>query len=140
MANAGGGGGQYGDFSKQLKVSDLYTQSSQTPTRGQALNDAKNDAGVPTSQQPQKQETVPLTDPSGKPIVVDGQKQNTREYTHTTGSGDTVVIQDHGQGHSFPDGGQVGPHFNVRPADNTRNGTVPGTQPHYPYKKPGEQE
>jgi len=110
------------------------------PTRGEALNQAKNDAGVPTSQQPSKQASVPLTDSSGKPVIIDGQKQNTREYTHTTGSGDTVVIQDHSQGHTFPDGGQVGPHFNVRPADNTRNGSVPGTKPHYPYKKPGDEQ
>ena len=41
-------------------------------TRGQALNDAKRDAGVPTSQQPTKQENVPLTDSNGKQIVNDG--------------------------------------------------------------------
>ena len=104
-------------------------------TRHGAMNDAKRDAGVPTSQQPQKQETVPLTGSDGKQVVVDGKPQTTREYTHTTGSGETVVIQDHSQGHTFPDGGSVGPHLNVRPANDTRHGTVEGTQPHYPYDK-----
>ncbi|WP_316246764.1 HNH/endonuclease VII fold putative polymorphic toxin [Paenibacillus ihumii] len=31
-------------------------------------------------------------------------------------------------------GGQ-GPHFNVRSADNTRTGKVPGTMEHYPFNK-----
>ena len=113
-------------------------QPQQEPTRGEAQNDAKRDAGVPTSQQPEKQETVPLTDPNGKQVVVNGKPQTSREYTHTTGSGEKVVIQDHSQGHSFPDAGQVGPHFNVRPQGDTRNGTVPGTQSHYPYKNPDQ--
>jgi len=49
-----------------------------------------------------------------------------------------VVIQDHSAGHSFgaPDGaGDQGPHFNVRPADDTRNGSVLGTDPHYPFER-----
>ncbi|WP_374019573.1 HNH/endonuclease VII fold putative polymorphic toxin [Paenibacillus thiaminolyticus] len=29
----------------------------------------------------------------------------------------------------------MGPHFNVRPTDNTRIGKVPGTKEHYPFKK-----
>lgn len=107
------------------------------PTRGQALNDAKRDAGVPTSQQPVKQRNVPLTAPDGKGVTINGQKQMTREYTHTTGSGSTVIIQDHGQGHVFPEGGRVGPHFNVRPSNDSRNGQVPGTKPHYPYGPTG---
>ncbi|MFN9132172.1 MAG: HNH/endonuclease VII fold putative polymorphic toxin [Phycisphaerales bacterium] len=40
-------------------------------------------------------------------------------------------MQDHGAGHQFNDGGTVGPHFNVRPSDNTKHGTVPATPPHY---------
>jgi RHS repeat-associated protein len=113
-------------------------QTGQLPGRSKALNDAKRDAGVSTSQQPETQQNVPLTDQSGKQVVVNGKPQTSREYTHTTGSGDKVVIQDHSQGHSFPDGGTVGPHINVRPQGDTRNGTVPGTDPHYPYNKPGE--
>jgi RHS repeat-associated protein len=109
-----------------------------SPTRGQALGDAKKDAGVPTSQQPEKQASVPATDQSGKLVVVKGKPQTTREYNHTTGSGEKVVIQDHPGGHSFPDGGKVGPHINVRPQSDTRHGSVPGTKPHYPYKKPGQ--
>ncbi len=108
--------------------------TSPTPTRGQALGKAKQDAGVPQSQQPEKQANVPLTDQNGKQVVVDGKPQTTREYTHTTGSGDTVVIQDHAQGHSFPDGGSSDSHMHVRPPEDTRQGTVDGTQSHYPYK------
>lgn len=121
-----------------LIIRSENAQAQQESSRGQALNDAKRDARVPTSQQPEKQANVPVTDQSGKQVVVNGKPQTSREYTHTTGSGTTVVIQDHKQGHSFPDGGKVGPHINVRPQGDTRNGTVPSTQPHYPYKKPGE--
>jgi hypothetical protein len=78
-----------------------------------------------------------VTDQSGRQVIgADGKPETSREYTHTTGSGDKVVIQDHSQGHTFSDGTTVGPHFNVRPANDTRNGQVPGTEPHYPYKKP----
>lgn len=113
-------------------------QTGKASGRAEALNDAKRDAGVPTSQQPEKQANVPMTDANGKQVVLDGKPQTSREYTHTTGSGEKVVIQDHSQGHSFPDGSKVGPHINVRPQGDTRHGTVPGTQPHYPYKKHGE--
>lgn len=106
-----------------------------TPTRKEAIADAKVDAGVPKSQQPGKQETVPITDRSGKPVVVDGKPQTSSEYTHTTGDGKKVVIQDHGTGHPHNEDS----HVHVRPAEDTRTGTVPGTKPSYPYKKPGEQ-
>jgi len=43
-----------------------------------------------------------------------------------------IVIQDHSAGHVK---GGHGPHFNVRPADDTRNGQVPGTKPHYYFEK-----
>ena len=61
--------------------------------------------------------------------------QTSREYTHTTADGKTVVIQDHKE-HTFKDGAKVGAHFNnVRPPNDKRHGTVPGTKPHYPYKE-----
>lgn len=116
------------------KNSGAAATEEETNTRHGAMNDAKRDAGVPTSQQPSKQETVPLKDQSGKQVVVNGKPQTTREYTHTTGDGKQVVIQDHGQGHTFPDGGSVGPHINVRPAGDTAHGQVEGTKPHYPYQ------
>nr|WGE05101.1 HNH/endonuclease VII fold putative polymorphic toxin [Bacillus subtilis] len=56
----------------------------------------------------------------------------TREYTFTNNKGEKIIIQDHSAGHEK--GGQ-GPHFNVRPIDNTRTGKVPGTKEHYPFNK-----
>ncbi|ARU63759.1 hypothetical protein CBW65_02610 [Tumebacillus avium] len=56
----------------------------------------------------------------------------TREYHFTNTKGEKIVIQDHGAGHEK--GGQ-GPHFNVRPAGDTRTGKVAGTKEHYPFKK-----
>ncbi|WP_199251859.1 HNH/endonuclease VII fold putative polymorphic toxin [Photobacterium damselae] len=46
-----------------------------------------------------------------------------------------MVIQDHGAGHNFGQGGigDQGPHFNIRPIENTRTGTVSGTLKHYPF-------
>ncbi|UTR16979.1 HNH/endonuclease VII fold putative polymorphic toxin [Salipaludibacillus sp. LMS25] len=41
-------------------------------------------------------------------------------------------MQNHSAGHQK---GSHGPHFNVRPIDNTRTGKVPGTKEHYPFKK-----
>jgi hypothetical protein len=110
-------------------------EDARESTRHEAINDAKRDAGVPTPQQPEKQENVPLTDQNGSRVVQDGKPQTTREYTHTNGKGEKVIIQDHSQGHTFNDGTKIGPHVNVRPPNNTRTGSVEGTKPHYPYKK-----
>jgi RHS repeat-associated protein len=119
-----------------LKDAFLSKANDSDATRRQAQNDAKRDANVPTSQQPEKQENVPVTDQNGKQVVDEnGKPQTSREYTHTTGTGDKVVIQDHSQGHTYADGAKEGPHFNVRPADDTRHGQVPGTKAHYRYKK-----
>lgn len=49
-----------------------------------------------------------------------------------------IVIQEHSAGHIFDDvdgkGDQKG-HFNVRPFDRRRTGTVPGTLGHYLFEK-----
>jgi hypothetical protein len=76
---------------------------------------------------------VPLTDASGKRIL-DSNKQPimTRELTYDV-NGEKIVIQDHSAGHEFGQGG-IGDqpsHFNVRPAENTRNGKVDGMNDHY---------
>lgn len=55
----------------------------------------------------------------------------TREYHYTNSSGEHVVIQEH----SAPHIGSDGPHFNVRPITDTRNGVFPGTKGHYPFNK-----
>ena len=62
----------------------------------------------------------------------------TAPTTYTTSDGKKVVIQDHSAGHKFNEGGKgdQGPHFNVRPSDNTRTGTVDGTKPHYNFNNP----
>ena len=65
---------------------------------------------------------------NGKPIM-------TREYTFTRPDGSKVIIQDHSAGHSFGGVGDQGPHFNVRPPENTRTGKVPGTQSHYLFDR-----
>jgi len=57
---------------------------------------------------------------------------NTREYHYTNSNGKKIIIQDHSAGHTK---GDQGPHFNVRPAENPRTGSVPGTQDHYPFNK-----
>ncbi|WP_086055257.1 HNH/endonuclease VII fold putative polymorphic toxin [Protofrankia coriariae] len=65
---------------------------------------------------------------NGRPVM-------TREYTYVRPDGSKVIIQDHSAGHRFGEGGigDRGPHFNVRPPENTRSGHVPGTDDHYPF-------
>nr|WP_243143428.1 HNH/endonuclease VII fold putative polymorphic toxin [Clostridium estertheticum] len=63
---------------------------------------------------------------------VNGNPIKTREYYYKNQNGETVIIQDHSAGHAK---GNQGPHFNVRPADNSRTGSVSGTQEHYPFNK-----
>lgn len=102
--------------------------------RSGALNAAKRDADVPRSQHPDSVSRVPLTDRNGKTILGDdGKPIMTREYTYTSADGSKVVVQDHSAGHSFGQKGvgDQGSHFNVRPPENTRTGSVPGTQDHY---------
>lgn len=108
------------------------------PGRHGALNLAKRDAGLLRSQHPDSVARVPMTDRSGN-RVLDSSKQPimTREYTYTRPDGSKVVIQDHSSGHTFGQQGvgDQGPHFNVRPTENTRTGSVPGTLDHYPFWK-----
>jgi len=102
-------------------------------SRNEAFNEAKRDAGIPTTQSPDRVEHVPMTDRSGR--VVQDSRGNvvlTREYHFTNSRGESIIIQDHGFGH--PDFG-LGPHFNVRPASNPRTGSVQGTQGHYQFPR-----
>ena len=104
-------------------------------SRRNAIRMAKRDAGIPMNQHPSKIESVPMRKPDylgGGPVMVDGRRVMTREYHFTNTNGDKIVIQEHTAGHSFDGGGSKGPHFNVRPAHDTRHGTVPGTLAHYP--------
>lgn len=122
--------------SVQLKKAPEVTE--QPPSRKGALKKAKRDAGIPRSQHPDRVDKgVPMTDKFGATVKnAEGKPIMTREYHYTRPDGQKVVIQDHGAGHQFgaPKGvGDQGPHFNVRPGLDTRNGKVPGTAPHYPF-------
>ncbi|MFS8066469.1 MAG: HNH/endonuclease VII fold putative polymorphic toxin, partial [Byssovorax sp.] len=104
--------------------------------RGEAFGQAKQDAGIPRSQGPDRHERVPMTDRNGRQIFdANHQPVMTTEYHYTRADGSRIVIQDHSAGHQFGEGGvgDQGPHFNVRPASDTRNGQVPGCQEHYPF-------
>jgi RHS repeat-associated protein len=105
-------------------------------SRSGALNQAKRDARIHRSQEPfdikyEYMRTAPsegghiIKDANGCPIL-------TREYYYKNNAGEIIVIQEHSAGHEK---GNQGPHFNVRPADDTRNGSVSGTQDHYPFNK-----
>ena len=100
-----------------------------------AFNEAKQDLGIPRTQQPTSVERVPLTDRNKQPILrADGQALKSREY-HYIINGKRVVIQNHSAGHYYGKGdkGNQGSHFNVRPIENTRTGKVPGTKEHYSW-------
>lgn len=105
-------------------------------SRRAAFRQAKRDLGIPNHQQPDAVERVPMTRGDGS-WILDANRQPimTREYHYTRADGSQVVIQDHAAGHQFGEGGvgDQGPHFNVRPGENTRTGHVPGTEEHYPF-------
>ncbi|WP_077002909.1 HNH/endonuclease VII fold putative polymorphic toxin, partial [Variovorax sp. KK3] len=104
--------------------------------RSGALGEAKRDLGVPRTQHPDSVSRVPMTDQNGKSVLgLDGKPIMTREYTYTRPDGTNAVVQDHGAGHQFRQGGvgDQGPHFNVRPPENTRGGSIPGTKDHYSW-------
>jgi RHS repeat-associated protein len=106
------------------------------PGRNGALNQAKRDAGIPRSQHPELVDNVPMRSApyEGGHILKDtnGNVINTREYHYTNNSGQKIIIQEHSAGHAK---GNQGSHFNVRPADNPRTGSVSGTEAHYPFIK-----
>ena len=89
------------------------------------------------SQAPTKVEKVNLTDRDGHNILgKDYQPIKTREYTFNRYGKDDVLIQDHWPAHIYgPEGtpGNQGPHVNIRPINDTRNGKVSATLEHYPF-------
>ncbi|MFB7875158.1 HNH/endonuclease VII fold putative polymorphic toxin [Nocardia sp. NPDC056064] len=108
------------------------------PSRREAFHQALRDAGIPTSQQPDAFRRVPMTDRNGRQIFDSNYREiMTQEYDYTTPSGRRITIQDHSAGHQYGEGGvgDQGPHFNVRPSENTRNGNVEGTLDHYPFRR-----
>ncbi|MEC9649438.1 RHS repeat-associated core domain-containing protein, partial [Escherichia marmotae] len=120
--------------------------SAQFKSRNEAFRAAKRDAGIPMNQQPDRifnsktgfygdHRNVPMTDSRKNPIFdSNGNQVWTREYQFTRADGTKIIIQDHSAGHSYPNGiGNQGPHLNVRPIENTRTGSVPGTFDHYEF-------
>ena len=102
-----------------------------------AFREAKRDARIPQSQRPDSVTKVPMTNRAGKmQLGADFKPIMTREYLFTRPDGDKIIIQDHSAGHQFGDEDEAGDqcaHFNVRPPENTRNGSVSGTKEHYPW-------
>ena len=119
-----------------LKTPTSVENTTIIVSRKGALKEAKRDAGIPRAQHPESINRVEMrTAPhEGSRVIKDknGKIIWTREYTFTNNKGEKIIIQDHSAGHEK--GGQ-GPHFNVRPIDNTRTGKVPGTKEHYPFNK-----
>ncbi len=104
-------------------------------SRRDAFREAKRDAGIPNNQQPSKVDRVDLLDGDGNKIINDkGMPIQAREYHYTNKDGVPVVIQEHSLGHSkaTPLHG-ADPHFNVRPIDNLKTGSFPGTHGHYNF-------
>jgi len=120
--------------------------NAQFGSRKEALRAAKRDAGIPMTQYPDRifnpktgfhgdHRNVRMTDSKNNPILDNNGNQIwTREYQFTRPDGTKIVIQDHSAGHSYPGGiGNQGPHLNVRPIENIRTGSVPGTFDHYGF-------
>jgi hypothetical protein len=104
--------------------------------RSGALNLAKRDLQIPRSQHPDIVARVPLTQGDGSRVLGPGGKPvMTREYHFTRPDSSEVIIQEHSAGHQFGEGGvgDQGAHFNVRPLENPRTGSVPGTSDHYQF-------
>jgi RHS repeat-associated protein len=104
--------------------------------RSSAFRAAKRDLGIPVAQHPLEVGHVNMRDRNGRQILnADGRPITTREYVFEMPNQQRIIIQDHTAGHAFGDGGvgDQGPHFNVRPIKDPRNGHVPGTLEHYPF-------
>ena len=103
-------------------------------SRRAAFRQAKRDLGIPVSRQPDKVHKV-IKDIHGK-VIPGG-----RGYQFDTGviideNGSPKVLHrdifDHPNGHVFPDGGRVGPHFNTQVVDKDK---VTWGKEHYWYGK-----
>ena len=129
--------GQGAQTNKNQKTEEIGSQKGNS--RKAQMTQAKKDAKVPRSQQPEKVEKVKMRDSNGDTVKdSNGNVVKTTEYTHTTTDGNKVVIQDHSAGHKDFSGDAAKPHIHVRPAEATSNGTVEGTKKHYVIKKKEE--
>ncbi|MFE5481360.1 putative T7SS-secreted protein [Streptomyces sp. NPDC056527] len=109
-----------------------------TQTKAKALREA----GIPEGATPiDVNDYAPATTPEWQ-----GSKQLLNEnhepiyyreevYEHPNGQ-DLIVFQDHWFGHQkFGEPGYQPAHVHVRPFEDTRNGQIPGTEPHYYYDR-----
>jgi RHS repeat-associated protein len=119
-------------------------------SRRGAFRQAKADAGIPLTQQPDivtdpktksssQYSRVKMTDKSGNDTLdSSGKPIYTREYQYTRDDGSKILIQDHTAGHKYNDknrAGDQGAHFNLRPIEKPRNGKIQGTKDHYSFKE-----
>ena len=119
-------------------------------SRRGAFRQAKADAGIPLTQQPDividpktkspsQYSRVKMTDKSGNDVLdSSGKPIYTREYQYTRDDGSKILIQDHTAGHKYNDknrAGDQGAHFNLRPIEKPRNGKIQGTKDHYSFKE-----
>ncbi|MBA6044747.1 RHS repeat-associated core domain-containing protein, partial [Pseudomonas lactis] len=119
-------------------------------SRKGAFRQAKRDANVPMTQNPDvmthpnsgrttQYKIEKMTDLNDDNILDEsGRTINSRVYQFTRADGSKVLIQDHSAGHKFgrPDGiGDQKAHFNLRPIDKPRNGTVDGGKDHYNFRR-----
>jgi len=130
-----GGAKAYAYTSDPLAWGDAFGLK-ECASRRDAFRSAKRDAGIPVQLRPTAVRRAHLTSRDGS-LVLDARKQPimTREYHYKRADGSHVVIQEHSAGHQFGEGGfgDQGPHFNVRPVENTRTGKVVGTDEHYSW-------
>ena len=114
-----------------------YYKNPVEESRRAAFRHAKRDAGINVSSQPVKVERVKYYDEFGEARKgKNGQLIWSRQYYYKNNRGETIIIQEHQDGHVFVDGkGTQGPDFNVRPENNPHTGTVEGALKHYGYKR-----
>jgi RHS repeat-associated protein len=124
MANAGGGGGQYGDFSRQLKIPTSQMASSSKGSTDQKAGPVKaaDAAGVSAGGQATDEHGTKLG-PSGKPQV-NTTKSNTREAANNKALDEGSRSVEH----SNPKVGR--PHFH--PADAQGKKKPSSTHHEYP--------
>ncbi|MCU1727097.1 HNH/endonuclease VII fold putative polymorphic toxin [Pseudomonas sp. 7P_10.2_Bac1] len=119
-------------------------------SRNGAFKQAKLEAGIPRTQQPDsiydpltaetgQYKYVRMTSKNNESILNnEGKPILTREYQFTRADGSIIVIQDHSAGHRFSAPGNAGDqpaHLNLRPIENTRNGKVDGARDHYYFRE-----
>ncbi|MBQ3422938.1 MAG: hypothetical protein IJH34_15075, partial [Romboutsia sp.] len=129
---AGSGIGNLGRKGKAILRSGKQVE---LPGRNGALNQAKKDANILRTQHPDDVVKVKMTEAEsrGGHVIKDenGNMVECREYYYTNREGEKVIIQEH----VYPHVGSPGPHFNVRPSTDPRNGVFEGTKEHYQFKK-----